>query len=151
MTRMPSQRDKQKLPQRMIRWFTYTIGFALLPLCISILIRGLAGKLSIEALTNSPDILFFSLIISASALGDINETTNMIGWDIIFSILFSALMLGAIISAILYGSFLSVGIFEIKIEKFYDNLLWVSILLGFCLFILGTIVEFLIGKIEANR
>ena len=141
---------KQKLAKRLVRWLLYNTIFALLPLGLSVLLRALAGKLSIEALTSSPDILFFALMISATAMGDMSETAAPLGWDITFTILGSALLLGAVTSAILYGSLLYDSIVIPGSADFRERLLWVSIGLGVIMFILGTVVEVLIGKIEGK-
>ncbi|WP_414583121.1 hypothetical protein [Scytonema sp. PCC 10023] len=77
---------KQKLAKRIISWLTYDTIFALLPLGISIPLTTLAGKLSIEAFTKSPEILFFSLMISANSMRDINEISAPIGRDLTFTI-----------------------------------------------------------------
>ncbi|MEL6931001.1 MAG: hypothetical protein AAFO95_20600, partial [Cyanobacteria bacterium J06600_6] len=98
MSRAKPKKNNQRLAKKLIRWLTYNTLFALLPLAISILLRTLTGKLSIETLTNSPDILFFALMISSTALGDMNEVADIIGWDATFSLLSSALTLGAITS-----------------------------------------------------
>ena len=39
---------------RLVRWFTYNVVFALLPLGAALLLRALAGKLTTEAVANSP-------------------------------------------------------------------------------------------------
>ncbi|WP_414583120.1 hypothetical protein [Scytonema sp. PCC 10023] len=60
----------------------------------------------------------------------------------------SALLLGAVTSAILYGSLLYDSIIGPGSENFRERLLWVSIGLPLVMYILGTLVEVLIGKIE---
>ena len=42
----------------MVRWFTYSVVFALLPVAIAVALRGLAGKLSLNDLSASPEFLF---------------------------------------------------------------------------------------------
>ena len=148
MSRAKSKKTNQRLAKKLIRWLTYNTLFALLPLGISILLRTLSGKLSIETLTNSPDILFFALMISSTTLGDMNEVADIIGWDTTFSILSSALTLGAVTSAILYGSFLYGDIANVDVVNFRSRLFWVSIGLSIVMYVLATLVEILIGKIE---
>jgi hypothetical protein len=142
---------KQKLAQRLTRWLTYNTIFALLPLIISILLHFLTGKLSLQTFSNSPEILFFALTISATALGDISETITLIGGDLTFTILSSALLLGVVASAILYGCLIYDTTIVINSPSgFRKNLLNFSIGLAVVMFILGTLVEVLIGKIEGK-
>ncbi len=150
MTRRANK--KQKLAKRLTRWLTYNTIFALLPLGVSILLHTLAGKLSLQTFSDSPEVLFFALTISATAMGDISETITPIGgWDLTFTILSSALLLGAITSAILYGGLIyDTTIIINSPSGFREKLLNVSIGLALVMFILGTVVEVLIGKIEGK-
>lgn len=149
MTRRANK--KQKLAKRLTRWLTYNTIFALLPLIISTLLHFLTGKLSLQTFSNSPEILFFALTISATAMGDISETITPIGWDLTFTILSSALLLGVVTSAILYGGLIYDTTIVINSPSgFRENLLKFSIGLALVMFILGTLVEVLIGKIEGK-
>ncbi|MEG3874089.1 MULTISPECIES: hypothetical protein [unclassified Microcoleus] len=149
MTRRANK--KQKLAKRLTRWLTYNTIFALLPLGVSILLHSLAGKLSLQTFSNSPEVLFFALTISATAMGDISETITPIGWDLTFTILSSALLLGAVTSAILYGGLVYDTTLVINSPSgFREKLLSFSIGLALIMFILGTLAEVLIGKIEGK-
>jgi hypothetical protein len=149
MTRRANK--KQKLAKRLTRWLTYNTIFALLPLGVSVLLHFLAGKLSLQTFSNSPEVLFFALTISATALGDISETITSIGGDLTFRILSSALLVGAVVSAILYGGLIYDTTIVINSPSgFRENLLNFSIGLAVVMFILGTVVEVLIGKIEGK-
>ncbi len=140
------------MTKRLIRWMTYNLMFALLPLAASLFLHKLANKLTLEAMANSPEILFFSIMVSAISLGDISEINFIIKkWDITFGVLKSALLLGAVWSAILYGSFLYDSIIGQSLSNFRIQLLNVSMLLAVILFILSTIVQVLIGKIEGDK
>ncbi len=139
---------KQKLAKRIIRWLTYDTIFALLPLGMSVLLLFLADKLSIDALTKSPELLFFALMISVNSMKDMHELSAIIGQDIVFAIFNSALLLGAVSSAILYGILLYDNIIGLGLSSFREKLLWISIGLSLVMFILGTLAEFFIGRIE---
>lgn len=141
---------KQKLAKRLVRWLTYNVIFALLPLAVSVLLRALVNKLSIQDFSNSPEILFFALTISATAMGDLSEIASPLGWDIYFSIFGSALLLGAVFSSILYGSLVYDSIIGPGSMEFREKLLVFSIGLAIILFFLSTVVEVLIGKIEGK-
>ena len=136
------------MAKRLVRWFTYNFFFALLPLCAAVSLRFLAGKLTIQTIAGSPEILFFALMVSATAMGDLNDKAKPIGWDIRFRIFGSALLLGAVCSAILYGCLLYDGIIGPGSVTFRSRLLTVEIALAVALFLLSTAVEAMLGKIE---
>lgn len=138
--------------KRLVRWFTYNVIFALLPLGTMLLLRALAGKLTVAAVAESPEILFFALMINATAVGDLTEiTTHLGGWDLTFRIFGSALLLGAVCSAILYGCLVYDSVVGPGSATFRAQLLSVSIWLAIVFFVLSTIVEALIGRIEGKK
>lgn len=139
------------MAKRLIRWFTYNLLFALLPLCAAILLHALAGRLTTEALANSPEILFFAIMVSATAMGDLSDITGILGWDILLRIIASTLLIGAIFSAILYGSFLYDTIIGPGSLVFRARLFRISIWLSIVLFVLGTLVEILVARIEDQK
>lgn len=124
--------------------------FALLPLGAGLLLRALAGKFTTETLANSPEILFFSLMVSATALGDLSELAEPLGWDLTIRVLRSALFLGAMFSAILYGSFLYDRVIGPGSEGFRLRLLQVSAWLAVVFFTVSTIAEILLARIESG-
>jgi hypothetical protein len=124
--------------------------FALLPLCAALFLRFLTGKLTVEAVANSPEILFFALMVSATAMGDLSEIATPVGWDVTFKILGSALFLGAVWSAILYGCLLYDNIVGPGSLAFRSQLFRVTVGLAIGLFLLSTIVEVILGKIEGK-
>ncbi len=136
---------------RLVRWFTYNVVFALLPLGAALLLRALAGKLTTEAVANSPEILFFALMVSATAMGDLSEIAAPLGWDLTFRILGSALLIGAVFSSILYGSLLYDSVIGPGSAAFRSRLLTVSIVLAVVLFIVCALVEILLGRIEVKK
>ena len=79
------------MAKKLISWFTYNLLFALLPLAASLFLRVIYGSLTTNAIENSPEILFFSLMVSATAMGDLSEIAKPLGWDIIFRIFFLSL------------------------------------------------------------
>lgn len=139
------------MANRLVRWFTYNVTFALLPLACSLLLRALAGKLNIEDVAKSPEVLFFSLIVCATALGDLSEVAKPIGRDITLKIFRSVLLFGAVFSAILYGSLLYDTAIGPGSAAFRSRLLTVSVLMAVAFFILSTVVEAILGKIEDRQ
>ena len=136
------------LATRLIRWFTFNVSFALIPLVCALFLRHMINGLTWQDVADSPEILFFALIISSTALGDISDMRKQVGNDLKFQIFWSALLLGAIFSAILYGSFLYDKLAAHQSRAFRDNLMKVSILLSASLLACSTLVESLIGRIH---
>lgn len=139
------------MANRLVRWITYNLIFASLPLISSLLLRHLVDKLTLDALANSPEILFFSLMISATALGDLGEIKPPSHWEILFKIFWSALLLGAIGSAILYGAFLFDSIIGPQSPVFRLRLLTFSMWMTAAYFVLSTAVEVIIGRLEVQK
>jgi hypothetical protein len=139
------------LAKRLIRWFTYNLLFALLPLFAALFLRSLADKLTGEIVANSPEILFFALMVSATAMGDLSGIATPVGWDVTLKILGSALLLGAVWSAILYGCLLYDSIIGPGSIAFRSQLFKVAVGLAIGLFLLSTTVEVILGRIEGNR
>jgi hypothetical protein len=142
------------LSKRLIRWVTFNVIFALLPLIVLLVLRQLAGKLSSDDLAASPEILFFALMVSATAMGDLSEVLPAVGWSPTFGILGSFMLLGAVFSAILYGGLLSSLLFGDILgpaaKSFRSGLLIMSVCLAVVLLIVSTLTEILLGKIEAK-
>ena len=143
--------ESPAVAKRLVRWFTFTVLFALLPVGVTALLRYLTASLSIRALEDSPEILFFSLMICATALGDLQEVRSAVGRDVPLSVLSSALLLGAAVSAILYGSLAYDKIITGGTPLFQKNLLAVSLAVAGTFFVLALLVQILVAKIEEAR
>ena len=135
----------------LVRWFTYNLAFALLPLVASVTLRALNGTLTTQAVANSPEILFFSLMVSATAVGDISEVAVPIGWDLRLRMFSSCLLLGAIWSSILYGGLLYDTVIGPGSPSFQSRLLTLSVLTAVLLGVVSTIVEALLGRIRDEK
>lgn len=140
------------MKERILRWIKYNLIFALLPLGVSILFRFLVDKLSFDSLSNSPELLFFSIMVSATSLDDISEIKKYYSkLDFTIKILGSALLFGAIWSAILYGTFLYDSLVVNNELSIRESLFKISIYMGIALFIISTSVQIIIGKIESHH
>ena len=98
-----------------------------------------------------PEILFFAIMTTATALGDITEvspTADLEIWSRFFRFI---LMLGAIVSTFLYGVLLHESIIGPSSEGVDVRLLNISVPLAIIYFAIGTFVEVLVGTIEDNR
>lgn len=135
---------------RLNRWFTFAVAFALLPFGTSILFRSLAGVLTMDAVQQSPELLFFSLMICASALGDLNEFTAVVGKDGVMRLLSSALLIGAAFAGILYGGFVYAALPGQASATFQRNLFHLSLILAPAALFIGTVVQVMIAKTEAT-
>jgi hypothetical protein len=122
--------------------------FALLPLAAAVTLQALNRTLTTQAVANSPEILFFALMVSATAMGDISEITIPVGWDLRFRVFWSCLLLGAIWSAVLYGGLLYDSIIGPGSPSFKLRLLVLSIIVAVLLFVVSTVVEALLGRIK---
>ena len=136
---------------RLIRWYTFTVAFALLPLITTLALRYMQGSLTVRALEDSPEVLFFALMVCATALGDIHELRSAIGTDNLLYAIFSILLLGVCASGILYGSLVWDKITTGGTADFQRRLLAVSIGLAIVFLALGTTVQVFVSRIEGGR
>lgn len=137
------------MAKRLVRWFTFNVVFALFPLATALLFRNLAGKLTADDIVKSPEVLFFALMVSASALGDLFEVLPSIGWDTLLASLGAILLIGAFFSAILYGGLLYNSMLAVtEAEPFRSRLLWYAVFLATSLFGVSTTTEIMIERIK---
>jgi hypothetical protein len=136
------------LAKRLTQWITFDILFALIPFMFTVLLRYLAGSLSVTQLSESPEILFFAIMVCATTTGDLHELFNPIRWDTRLRILFSFMLFGAIFSSVLYGSFLYDTLIGSNSELFKQNLFQVSIYLTLSLTLVALLVQILIARVE---
>lgn len=137
--------------KRLVRWITFNVIFALFPLITALLFRDLAGKLTTDDIAKSPEILFFALMVSATALGDLFEIFPSVGWDALLVIMGAILFIGAVFSAILYGGLVYNSMIETGAESFRSRLLFYSLFLAIGLFAVSTATEVMLGRIEGKK
>ncbi|MDB4947923.1 MAG: hypothetical protein JWM27_572 [Gemmatimonadetes bacterium] len=85
------------------KWFVFTIVFALVPFGCSWLLQQFdqPGMVRPE---NSPELLFFSIMVCASALGELSTPSARTGWRRPFlGWMFGLLLVAAVLSAVLFG------------------------------------------------
>jgi hypothetical protein len=100
---------------------------------------------------NPSEVLFFSFMVSAIALGDVFELVADSGWRISLAIFFSTLLFGAVWSIVLYAMNVFQG-FSSKpqgVESASNLLLYSEVLAGVFLLV-GTIVQVVFGKAEGT-
>ena len=90
-------------------------------------------------------------MICATALGDLTETTVGIGKDLFLRMLSSALLFGAALSAILYGSFTYDQISGQSSAAFQSAVLTLSFWMSGVFLVLGTLVQIFIARLEEPK
>lgn len=100
---------------------------------------------------NPSEVLFFTFMVSAIALGDVFEMVADSGWRISLAIFFSALLFGAVWSIVLYAMNIAREFGKPDgLEAGSNLLLYSQGLAGFFL-LLGTIVQVVSGRLEGGR
>jgi hypothetical protein len=125
--------------------------FALLPLAFSVLFHFLGNTLTFDAVAKSPEILFFSLMVSVAALGDLMDLAIPSSWDATFMTIGLGLSFGVTVSAGLFGALLYNNIYNVELAVFRSGLLVVSIIVALLFFILSTTTEWMLGTIEEQH
>lgn len=136
--------------KRISRWFWCNLVFALTPLGLMLLIRFLGQKLNFQDIASSPEILFFSLILCATSLGDALEYRNPANRDTLFTNIAFALIFIGLISAVLYGCLLFDTVLELQQISFRTRLLMFSIPLALSSLLVSYYTQTMIGKIEGT-
>ncbi|OQA04206.1 MAG: hypothetical protein BWY69_00073 [Planctomycetes bacterium ADurb.Bin401] len=137
--------------KRLVKWFTYTVLFAFIPLASSILMKYLAGRLSFPSHSDIPEFIFFSLMVSSTSIGDLLDFLPSKEWGILLRITWSALLFSIIASAVMYGSYVYENTLSLGPQVFKDNLLFVSMVLSAVLFALTLVIQIFIGKAEQAK
>lgn len=139
------------MANRLVRWFTYNVVFGLFPLLVSIVFHSWNHTLSTQRIMGSPEALFFALMVSVTALGDISEIAAPVGWDLLFRICWSCLLIGAFWSAILYGFLLYDNISGLGLVSSQGGSASHIIVVAVSMGLVSTFVEGLIGRIQDTR
>lgn len=135
------------MANRILRWFLFSVLFALLPIGISILLHILFKNDTYDLKNCSCELLFFVIVMSATTLGDIQEISRYIKKDFLIIMFFGVSIIFAIIAAILYG-FMAYETMAHSSNLDMNMILLISIILGAISGVLGCIVQVLIQKTE---
>ncbi|MCA9123866.1 MAG: hypothetical protein H6821_01010 [Planctomycetaceae bacterium] len=134
--------------KRLIRWLTYSVVFALLPLVSSVLLRYFSNQLTIDSMTRSPEVLFFSLMLNATALGDLADIARpKKQHELTVSLFRSALLIGAVFSGILYGSLLFGTVVGNVKAEFLQRLFTVSVVIALASFVMALVSEVFLSRV----
>lgn len=135
------------MANRLLRWFIFSVLFALLPIGISFLFHILLQNHTYDLKSCSCELLFFVIVMSATTLGDIQEMSRYVKMDFLISMFLGVSIVFAVIAAILYGSMA----YETTVNSTnldMNMILRISIALCIISGILGGIVQAIIQKTE---
>ena len=136
--------------RRIVNWFTYTIFCALLPTVITLMVRNIIITEELPAYSYAGELLMFTVMVTATSLGDIKDLRAEVGADIFLDIFFSAMLLFLIASAILYGCSVLSENTGMQIIDMKDKGLKISICISVICALLGTIIQIIIAKSEGD-
>jgi hypothetical protein len=135
---------------RILKWFIFNVFFGLLPLILAVSFRALAGQEFYPTIRDSPEILFFVLMITTTAMGDLFEMSVRVGWDLILASLFFGMLVGAVVAAAFYGGLVYSTLMTPEATGFRTGLLTVGQWAALIYTVAGFCVQRLVGKSGVN-
>lgn len=105
----------KNLANRILRWFIYTFLFALLPTLI-ISLFGFVFDITIK--DNSTELFFFTIMLCATSLNDIQENKKYAKKDFVFNLFFGIFIIMIVIVSVLYGSIIFIEMADVTTELF---------------------------------
>lgn len=127
----------------------YNFVGALLPLFIALFIRHISN-ITPRPGVYTPELLFFSIMISAIALGDITDEIKLFK-KTMFQIVKGILMFGSIVSGIIFGMYQYDAIVGPGNIPFREHITNSSLIIAVFLFLTSFVAEFLIAKIKESE
>lgn len=137
------------MSKRIINWFTYGIGFALMPLLIYLLLHYLSNT-QLDFYACVPELLFFTIMICATCLWDLSDIKNKVGKDMVLNIFFSVLIILIVLCAILYGSVQFASISDNNLLLSNNKTCFFSLIIAMLSAMLGTIIQVIISRVEVK-
>jgi hypothetical protein len=111
---------------RMTKWFVFTCGFGLLPFGFAVLFHYLHDPAG-PTVESSPELLFFSLAVTASTMGELWGVHPARLWKRrMHGIAFSSLLIVGVFAAALYGAYVSHGYTSPARSAGLDCRFWVN-------------------------
>lgn len=135
------------MANRILKWVIYTLVFALLPTLISLLFSLIFG---FKVNDYSTELLFFTIMICATSLNDIQEMKNQIEKDFVFNFFFGVCLLIIVTVSVIYGSILLVNMSENAISL-NCNIKLISIILSILSGIIGFLIQVILYRTEVLR
>jgi hypothetical protein len=125
----------------------YNFIGALLPFMISWTVRRVSD-ISASPGVYAPELLFFAIMISATALGDITDEVKIVGKAPSFQLVKGALLFGAIGVASIYGMYQYDTIVGPGNIAFHNNITNFTLVFALILFVTSLLAEILVAKIR---
>lgn len=153
------------LGKRLFRWFTFHVFFALFPLLALLFVHRVSGTPTDQD-WNSPELVFFTFMVSAIALGDVYEMAASRGFGAFTHMLFTLLLFGAVSSIFIYGMYVQERVaYDLlvkghlasvalavtphsEVPVFQATVLQFSKFQAVAFGVLGTLVQILFGRFE---
>lgn len=129
----------------LVRFLMYNLVGALLPLIISFTIRHVTSVQAPPGVYAS-ELLFFSIMISATALGDITDESENLESDVLFQLIKGALLFGCIGVAAIFGVYQYDAIVGPGNQNFRLNITSLSTFIASILFGTSLLAEILIAR-----
>ena len=142
------------MADRLLRWFTFTVFFGLLPLLALVTVHGLRGTLSWRVVEGSPELLFLAIMICATGIDDgTSVSTEMFSsWQITaLKVLVRILTVGIAYTAILYGFFILDSVAQAPTPMFQGRLLSLTIWAVVVFMAVGTTIQIYAGYSEDHK
>lgn len=106
---------------KIFRWLTYNVLFAFIPVGFFVLARVLLMQdVTVQNFSRTPELLFFSLMLSGTALGDLSDNAPLQSVHLL--LLKSALFVTTVLSTLLYATQIvvalkfPVGTFDVELS-----------------------------------
>ena len=125
----------------------YNFIGALLPLMVSYIVRQVSAITALPGVY-APELLFFAIMVSATALGDITDETKIIGNAPVFQLVKGALLFGSLGLAAVYGMYQYDTIVGPGNIAFRNNITNFTLICALALFFTSLLAETLIAKIR---
>jgi len=132
---------------RIGRFVFFNIIVAFIPVALSVIFYQL-GAFTISLDTYAPEFLFFSVIFSATVLGDICDELYRGGRDGYLLLFLALLALALIVAACLYGAYQFSVIFRAQTNPFRNRITTVSVVLSMLICLAGSSVELLLARAQ---
>ncbi len=142
-------RSTSALAAHLIRFLMYNFVGALFPAFISFLLHTVANVPAPSG-TYAPELLFFAIMISFTALGDITDETRVSGDSPFFQLIKGILSFGAFTAAVFLGAYQLNVIAGLGSTSFRDNITTWTLIIATFLFLPSFATEFFIAKIKAE-
>jgi len=136
--------SSDSIKAHLIRFFSYNVLGALLPVGISLFIH-LIGKKQPSLDKYTSDLLFFAIVIGATTLGDITDERKVVQNNPLVQVVKANLLWGTIVVGIIYGLFLYGVIIGPENSDVRSSLSVISLVLAIGLFFAGFFAEIMLA------